>query len=210
LSHPLKPELRVTAFSDYICPFCYIGSVRLAKLRDEYDLKVNWCLLEIHPDSPSQGGPIDELGYSPKQWEDMMGELGMMAREESIIIRPLAYTTNSRQALLLAEATKEEGADTFYALHRRLFEAYFGEGRNIGEAQVLQTLAAEAGVSPQTVDRAWSEPRYAKRLQHNLRAAQELRVTGVPTYFFIGDRKLTGAVPTEDLRSLAREVCPLP
>jgi len=36
-----KPELKVTVFSDYICPFCYIGSRRLLRLNDDYDLKIN-------------------------------------------------------------------------------------------------------------------------------------------------------------------------
>ena len=44
-----KPELRISVFSDYSCPFCYIGSRRLRRLGERYDLKVNWCGLEIHP-----------------------------------------------------------------------------------------------------------------------------------------------------------------
>mgnify|MGYP001821638697 FL=1 len=43
------PELKVTVYSDYICPFCYVGNHRLQRLRDSYELKINWCLLEIHP-----------------------------------------------------------------------------------------------------------------------------------------------------------------
>ena len=115
----VKPELRVTVFSDYICPFCYIGHVRLARLADEYDLKVNWCMVEIHPETPAQGRPVDELGYPPEQWNTMMSELGAMAQAESIVIRPHTVTTNSHQALLLAEAAKEQGSAVFYALHNR-------------------------------------------------------------------------------------------
>lgn len=37
-----KPELRLTVFSDYICPFCYIGDARINRLREDFDLKVNW------------------------------------------------------------------------------------------------------------------------------------------------------------------------
>ena len=50
-----KPELLVTVFTDYICPFCYVGDVRLERLRTDYDLKINWCFLEIHPETPSTG-----------------------------------------------------------------------------------------------------------------------------------------------------------
>ncbi len=203
-----RPELRVTVFSDYICPFCYIGSVRLMRLEDEYDLKVNWCLVEIHPETPAQGRPVEELGYPPEQWNAMMGELGAMAQAEAIVIRPHTFTTNSHLALLLAEAAKEQGRAVFYALHNRLFEAYFGAGQNIGDAEVLRQLAADSGVAPETVERAWTDPQYPTRLHHNLRAAQELEVTGTPT-FFVGTRKLTGALSVETLRHAAHEAVPL-
>lgn len=199
-----KPELLVTVFSDYICPFCYIGHARLARLADAYDLKVNWCLVEIHPESPAQGRPVAELGYPPEQWNAMMGELGAMAQAESLVIRPHTFTTNSRKALLLAEAAKEQGREIFYTLHQRLFEAYFGDGMNIGDPDVLRQLATDCGVSPLTVERAWTEGQYLTRLNHNLKAAQELGVSGTPT-FFIGARKLTGALSLETLRHAAQE-----
>ena len=54
-----KPVLLATVFSDYICPFCYIGDLRLDRLREHFDLKINWMLLEIHPETPAGGMPID-------------------------------------------------------------------------------------------------------------------------------------------------------
>lgn len=204
----VKPELRVTVFSDYICPFCYIGAVRLARLEKEYDLKVNWCMVELHPESSAQGRPVEELGYSKEQWNGMMDELSAMAQAESIVIRPPTFTTNSHQALLLAEAAKEQGREVFYALHHGLFEACFGAGLNIGDTAVLQHLAANCGVTPDTVERAWTEPQYPTRLRHNLQAAQELSVTGTPT-FFIGTNKLTGALSMETLRHAAHAAVPL-
>ena len=35
-----KPRLRVTVFSDCICPFCYVGDARLNKLRDGYEQRL--------------------------------------------------------------------------------------------------------------------------------------------------------------------------
>ena len=112
-----KPELRVTAFSDYICPFCYIGCLRLEKLREDFDLKVNWCFLEIHPNTPSEGQPVAELDYSDEQWLEMMGELGEMARTEGVLLRGQSAITNSHKALVLGEAAKSFGKEVFYSLH---------------------------------------------------------------------------------------------
>ncbi len=205
MSNATKPRLLVTVFSDYICPFCYIGSVRLDKLRERYDLKVNWAHLEIHPETPAEGRPLADLGYSPEQLQEMMGVLGEMAREEGITLTGRASTTNSHKALLVSEAAKEDGPEAFYAFHHRLFEAYFGEGQNIGDTEVLRKLAAEAGVSGATVERAWRENRYEKRLKENLMAALNMGVRSTPTYF-IGGQKLVGALPTESLLEAARQV----
>ena len=204
-----KPPLLVTVFSDYICPFCYIGSVRLYQLRSEFDLKVNWAPVEIHPDNPEGGRPVAELGYPPAQWQQMMTALYRMAEEEGVEIAERTFTTNSHRALLLGEAAKEEGGEVFYRLHNRLFQAYFGERQNIGRPDVLHALAREAGLSAQRVERAWEDPHFERRLQgYQVRAAR-LGITGTPA-FIIGKRLLLGAVPTSMLREAARVVSPAP
>jgi len=204
-----KPELPVVLFSDYICPFCYIGDRRLARLSERYDLKVERRFLEIHPDTPPGGMPVSELGYPPEQWRQMMASLSRMADEEKITLAERKITTNSHKALLLAEAAQKEGAEVFEALNEKLFAAFFGEGRNIGDDGVLRSLAQEAGVSPDIVLRAWSEPAYEQMLRANQAIAGQLGITGVPAYLF-GNRIVMGAVPTETLLAAAREALPSP
>ena len=199
-----KPELRVTVFSDYICPFCYIGDARLNKLRHEYNLKVNWCFLEIHPETPAEGMSVTELDYTAEQFRDLMQGYYQMAGAEGLKVSKHRYTTNSHRALLLAEAAKGDGAEVFYRLHNRLFEAYFGEEQNIGDEEVLRQLADACGIKTKTVEKAWSDPSYAQRLAQNLAAARELNVTGTPTYFFT-DRALAGAVSLAQLSVAAKE-----
>lgn len=201
----VKPELKVSVFSDYICPFCYIGSRRLLRLQDVYELKVNWCGLEIHPDTPVEGMPVDGLGYGAAQWSQMMAALRAMAEEEGLVLAETRFTTNSHQALLLAEAAKQAGRDTFYALHERLFQATFSEGRNIGDAAVLRELAAECELPAELVTAAWTDERYAKRLELNLLHAVELQIQGTPTYVF-GRERFSGAVPYAQLQAAAERL----
>jgi predicted DsbA family dithiol-disulfide isomerase len=202
---PERTELRVSVFSDYICPFCYIGSRRLLRLNDIYDLRVNWCGLEIHPDTSAAGMPIERLGYGAERWREMMDALAAMAAEEGLELAQRSFTTNSRKALLLAEAAKEEGRERFYALHERLFDAFFREGRNIGEEGVLRDLAQEVGLAAETMTTAWSDPRFAERLALNLQHARELGLRGTPTFVF-GRQIIAGAVPEATLREAARRL----
>lgn len=197
-----KPELLVSVFSDYICPFCYVGSERLKRLRETYDLKVNWCFIEIHPETPVEGVPVSELGYAPEQWVQMMEGLKQLAEQEGVQLAGHARSVNSHKALLLAEAAKQAGAEGFYRLNDQLYRAYFSEERDISDEKVLRELAGQSGLPADLPDRAWSDPMYEKRLQQNLQAARQLGVTGTPTYFIAGHR-MTGVVPLEDLQRAA-------
>ncbi|MGB5541707.1 MAG: DsbA family protein [Gammaproteobacteria bacterium] len=199
-----KPVLLATVFSDYICPFCYIGDLRLDRLREHFDLKINWMLLEIHPETPAGGMPIEDLGYEDARWRLMMDNLARLAAEEGVTLREQTINANSHQALLLAEAAKEAGADIFYVLHRRLFEAYFVDGLNIGDPALLRQLAAGCGVPADIVERAWSDPQYAETLQHNLAAAGKYAVRATPTVFFSEHHRLDGAMPYAQFVSTAR------
>jgi predicted DsbA family dithiol-disulfide isomerase len=199
-----KPVLLATVFTDYICPFCYVGDVRLDRLRQHYELKINWCFLELHPDTPPEGMDTGRLGYADPLWQQMMDNLSMLAAEEDIQFRAHDFTTNSHKSLLLAEAAKEDGAAVLYALHRRLFEAFFTDGLNIGDEEVLRALARESGVADDTVARAWSDARYEERLRQYLSAAAELDVRATPTIFFGEKRRLDGALPIEAFREAAR------
>jgi len=198
-----KPELKVTVFSDYICPFCYVGDARLNRLRTCFDLKVNWCFLEIHPETSPQGQSVTSLNYPEETWTRMMATLRQMAEEENLVFGEHNFTTNSRSALQLAEAAKAVDPAVFYRLHARLFEAFFSAGRNIGDRDCLHSLALDAGMTESQIGSAWQDEAVAKRLQRHLQAAQQLRVRATPT-FFIGERRLDGAVPVDQLVQAAQ------
>ena len=203
MSAAAKPELLVTAFSDYVCPFCYIGSRRLLRLNEEFDLRVNWCAVEIHPETPAGGMPLERLGYQPAQWAGMMEALGQMAEDEGLILRRHNFTTNSHKALLLAESAKEVGRTAFYELHERLFSALHREGRNIGDESVLRELAVEAGLPASVTESAWREERFEQRLRQNLHAAARIGLRGTPT-FIIGQQVIAGAVAYQQLLGAGR------
>ena len=110
------------------------------------------------------------------------------------------------QSLLLAEAAKEEGQDIFEALNEGLFRAYFTEGRNIGDLQVLRDVAQAAGVPAGRMEQAWSDAAYEERLARDHAAAAEIGITGIPLFIVDGRWILEGAVPVEMLREVAQKV----
>ncbi len=199
------PELKITVYSDYICPFCYVGHHRLQRLRDCYDLKINWCFLEIHPETSVEGEPIESLDYPSEQWQQMLANLERVAEEEKIPLSKLSFITNSKDALLLSEAAKHCGRDIFYNLHEKLFSAYFVDGKNIGDKEVLKEIAESCDIDKGTIDSAWTDERYQQRLLENFNSARMHNIQSVPSFVF-GDRVLTGVVAEATFRDAAEEL----
>ncbi len=199
-----KPKKRITVFSDYICPFCYIGHLRLSKIAKGAAFEVDWRFMEIHPETPALGMPIADLGYPKEHWDMLMTNLQRMARQEKVDLADRTFTTNSHKAILLAEATRQLESQAFEKLNERLFEAYFVETQNIGDEAVLKKLAHEAGVTDETVNAAWNDAKFETKLKENHEAAAMLEITGTPT-FVVDDQILSGAVPTGMLAELLVE-----
>ncbi len=207
-----KPELKISILSDYICPFCFFGNLRLDTLREHYDLKINWCFIEIHPETPSTGQSVKLLNYDDAEWDGMMQSLQQLAIAEQVKLNPQTMTTNSRKALLLAEACKPLGADVFYPLHNRIFHAYFVEGQNIGDEGVLRDIARQHTIPENIVNEAWSDPHASgpadsvpDRLLPYLQYAGYLNASSVPT-LVIGEKTYNGVLSRKRLLELAQEV----
>lgn len=201
-----KPELKLSVFSDYICPFCYIAHHRIQQLKQHYDLKINWCFVEIHPETPAEGMPTTELDYNDEQWQGIVGSLNAMIESDQLPFKhEHQFTTNSHKALLLAEACKPLGSEVFYRIHNRLFEAFFVDMLNIGDINILRQLANECEIPEETIDSALSEnSEFEKHLQLYLQYASNVKITGVPTTV-IGSQALAGVSSVSTLLQTAEQ-----
>lgn len=197
------PGIPVTLFFDYNCPFCYVASHRLERLNERRPLDILWRFVEIHPENPASGKPLSELGYDPERWNSMMNSLQRMLEEENLPWHERSFTTNTRQAMLLAQMTQIIYPDRFLPLHRALFHAYFAEGRNIGDQSVLRELATAHGLED-VLPEAWESPQAIQVLLSHVEAAQQLGLTGVPT-LVVAKRPFSGAVSTEILEQALSE-----
>lgn len=112
--------------------------------------------------------------------------------------------SNSRLALEASEYARD--ASQFHAFHRRLFEAYFGEAKDIGDMTVLQGLASELGLDADGLRVALESGQYRSRLEDGQMEGQRYGVTGTPT-IIVNDRyKVVGAQPLDVMRNALREI----
>lgn len=159
---------------------------------------MEWKGWELHPERPPEGVPREAL--QGERYRRAHEHLKMLAAGAGLVFNPPPVVANTHLALEASEFAREHGA--FEKLHRRLFEAYFQEGVNIGDAEALIGLARESGLEAEELRRVLAEHSYVERLAETAREAHRLGITGVPT-FIVGRWAVVGAQPYDVLRDAA-------
>jgi predicted DsbA family dithiol-disulfide isomerase len=194
---------KIAMFSDFICPFCYIGFEVVRQLKPEFDFELQWRGFQIHPDWPAEGiAPERALpGAEAEARKGSWQRISEMATSVGLAMKPPSVFTNSRAALLIAEHASAAGcADAF---EERVYRAYFQERANIGDREVIVALAGEVGIDREAAAAALKSPKYEMRLKNNALSANQRGVDGVPT-FFIGEYALRGAQSLDTMRKVLK------
>lgn len=197
--------LKITMFSDIICPFCYIGFQTMQRLKPEFDIEIDWRGFEIHPDWPATGMPAESFHseMSPQQRKAVWDRISAMANAVGLEMNPPRTLYNSHAALAVCEYAREAGrSDQF---EERIYRAYFTEDANIADVEVLKKLAADAGLDPAAAEAAIGSPAYELKLNNNTLIAHRRGVNGVPT-FYIGQYPLVGAQSEDTVRQILTRV----
>ena len=196
--------LRLSVYSDVICPWCLVGKRRLERALRESGLDseaaIEWLPFELNPDMPPGGMPRSAYRarkFGEKRAADLDRAMTETGAQEGITFAfdRMAATPSTRAAhVLIAEAgpTGRQGA-----LVEALFRAYFEEGRDIGDREVLLTLAGEAGLARAEADRALDDPSRNAAVEALERKGLSLGIQGVPFFVVDGRWAVSGAQPSE-------------
>jgi predicted DsbA family dithiol-disulfide isomerase len=196
MSQPLVLEV----FSDYVCPWCYLSTPRVERLKKEHGVQVKLVHFPLHPDTPAQGKSLAELfagrGYDiPK----MQAQMRARMQAEGLPYGDRKMTYNSRLAQELGKwADTQPGGE---AIHDALFRAYFVDGRNIGDPEILVQIAESVGLPGDAAREVLSKRSFKAAVDADWQKSREYGVTGVPTYV-AGGRGVVGAQPYEVLEQL--------
>ena len=196
MSQPVHLEV----FSDYVCPWCYLASARVARLKKEHGVQVAMVHFPLHPETPAEGKSLEQLfagrGYDiPK----MQAQMRARMQAEGLPYGDRKMTYNSRLAQELGKwADTQPGGE---AIHDALFRAYFVDGRNIGDPEVLVQVAESVGLPGDKAREVLEQRSYKSAVDADWQKSREYGVTGVPT-FVAGGRGVVGAQPYEVLEQL--------
>jgi predicted DsbA family dithiol-disulfide isomerase len=177
--------------------------VRIQRLQKEHGVKVQWVHFPLHPDTPAEGKSLEELfrgrGYDiPK----MQAQMRARMEAEGLPYGDRKMTFNSRLAQELGKwAETQPGGE---AIHDALFRAYFVDGRNVGDADVLVDVARSVGLDEAKAREVLEKRTHKAAVDADWEKSRLYGVTGVPT-FVMGERGVVGAQPYEVLEQLVQQ-----
>jgi predicted DsbA family dithiol-disulfide isomerase len=198
--------MKIEVWSDFVCPFCYIGKRRLEKALEEFpyrdQVEVVFKSFELDPyASRNTNLTIHELlakkyGTSIEQAKRMNEGVAEQAASVGLDFEfDTMIPTNTLDAHRMAKFAESKGKGA--ELTERLLKAYFTDSKHIGDHETLTELAIEAGLNRQEVESILTGNDYEEAVRADEAEAREIGVQGVP--FFVLNRKyaISGAQPTE-------------
>lgn len=206
--------MKIELWSDYACPFCYIGERRLAKALAEIDggekVKVEFKSFELDPAASYEvvSSTLDRFavkyGLSKDEAAERIDAISAMGRSEGIDFRYSSTRyTNTFDALRLTKYAQKHGKDEIVV---KLFDAYFTQNLELSDHEVLKKIAVECGLDENETADVLTKGRYAEEVRADESEAMERGIHGVPYFLINGKYTASGAQPTETLKEAIEKI----
>ena len=198
--------MQIDVISDTVCPWCFIGKRRLdaaVAQRPDLGIQVNWRPYQLDPNVPREG--VERRAYFRAKFGDgervkgmsetlvtYGAELGIADAFDKAEKRP--NTIDSHRLIRWASSVGVQDA-----VVEALFKAYFEQGRDIGDAAVLTSVAADCGMDAELVEELLASEADRELVLREAGLAGQMGVQGVPAFVLEGKYVLVGAQDTDVL-----------
>lgn len=198
--------MRIEVWSDFVCPFCYIGKRRLEQALERFEygqeVQVEYRSYQLDPNAKYQSEKsfYETFAELKKMSVEQAKQLNQQVAEQAKTVG-LTYHfdtmkyTHTLDAHRLTQLAREQGKEKEWV--ERVFYAYFTESKLISDQETLMELAREVDLDEATVEKVLQSDQYHQEVQHDQQTAAQIGVQGVP--FFVLNEKyaLSGAQPVD-------------
>ena len=219
-----RPTVTVEVWSDVVCPWCYIGKrkfasglalveAELAEAGVDVAFDVSYHPYQLDPTAaPGVAGPVLDAYAKkfggPERAEAIIATVSARAAEVGLDFRmDRALRANTLLAhRLIWMAGQPDSPVAQDAMKERLLRAYFHDGANIGDPDVLADCAAEVGFDRDEVHEFLASGRGTDEVRAELDHASDNGITAVPTYVVNGRWAIPGAQEPETFAQVLRKM----
>lgn len=206
--------MRIELWSDFNCPFCYMGETALIQALRNLNLEkscevIHYCY-QLDPNAPKQTQlsfkesfmkkydiSSDEAQLMMNSTQDRAREYGLTYAMEKII------PTHTLNAHRLAKYVHHKTKDN--SIYSHLYQAYFTDGKDLSSLNVLLELGKEFGCSSEELDTLFNSSQYLSDCLMDQKKAKELNVSGVPHFIVNGRYIIHGAYNQTQIEEKLKE-----
>lgn len=178
-----------TCWSDYLCPWCYLGQHR-DRLLTDLGVTVTHLPYELHPEIPREGRVVRPDGRLRTTFD----RLEAACDEADMPFRRPTRMPNTRRALETAEWVRRHEPDAFADVHRGFFNAHFVTGDPIDDANVIDDIVAAGGADAAVVRRSVDAGKATPFVDESMAEARAAGITSTPTWLVGGRLTIPGAL----------------
>ncbi len=198
------PPVKLDVLSDPICPWCYIGKAHLDKALAEHPdhpFTIEWHPFQLNPEMPPQG--MGRRAYLEAKFGGKDGAVRAYApivehAEKAgltINLDAIQRTPNTLDAHRLIHWAGIEGKQG--EIVDALFQAYFVDGQDIGDKEVLAKIGGANGMDVDVLQKLLNGAGDQNDIQDRDAHSRKMGVTSVPTFIVAGQHAVPGAQPPE-------------
>ena len=196
----MSQEFTIDVWSDFVCPWCFLGATVLKQLEESHQVTVRWHAFELRP----VGSPPIPDWYREKI-KQMRPQFKAIAKTHyGIEIQQGPFGINSRPALIGMKYAESQSKGKDY--HDRVFAAYFQDGADISDLNILRNIVTEIGMDTGEFEASLKEVEFDTRVSADVQTAAYYGITGVPAMLFVEKYLMSGAQPYEELVRIVEQI----
>ncbi|GAA0245882.1 DsbA family protein [Haladaptatus pallidirubidus] len=206
-----KTDDRLTVYSDYVCPFCYLGRKSLERYEENRDeeIALDWHPFDLRSGKRNSDGSIDhgaDDGKDDAYYEQARENVRRLQEKYDVEMQQeIATDIDSLNAQVASFYVKETYPEQWRTFDEAILDALWREGKDIGDPVVLAEIAENEGLDGDEIRQTIEDDNLRERVHENFAEAQQQGITGVPTFTYEG-YAARGAVPPEQLERLVEGV----
>lgn len=204
----------IEVWSDFVCPWCYIGKRRLetalSRFEHSGDVEILWRSYQLDPtvEPGADGLVLDHLakkmGAGPEQIRAMTDRVTTLAAAEGLEYHlEDAHVANTFDAHRVAYLARKY--DVGPQVHERFMRAHLIETQHLSDPETVIRLAAEAGVPADEARRVLAGDDHADDVRAEIDLARQFGANGVPFFVLGRTHGVSGAQPVEIFLSALQE-----